>query len=158
MIWKRLDFSRPDFPLAICDKDMKGREKVLALTTARLMYSRTSDLPDCSRLSMMSVNGDADSFWFRSFEMRSRLCVRRCCRFIGAMLGSEVCLDRSFQTHAILMSSCFSRYLLASMTSHNVDAVGAFYYVQVMMLKSGDVRWIMVEFRYGGAACSNVVW
>ena len=39
-----------------------NREKVLALTTARLMYSRIKGLPDCSRLSIIKVNGDAASF------------------------------------------------------------------------------------------------
>lgn len=52
-------------------------------TIARLVNSLTSGFPDCSRSSIMSVNGDVASLWFNNFDTSSKLCVRRCCRFNG---------------------------------------------------------------------------
>jgi hypothetical protein len=58
------------------------------LTVARRMYSLSTGLPDCSKLSTIRVNGDTFSRCDSSFEISSKLCVRRCCIVVGAMLKS----------------------------------------------------------------------
>jgi hypothetical protein len=58
------------------------------LTVARRMYSLSTGFPDCSKLSTTRVNGDTFSRCDSSFEISSKLCVRRCCIVVGAMLKS----------------------------------------------------------------------
>lgn len=54
-------------------------------TFARLMYSFRSGVAGCSKESKTSVRGDAVSRKLRSFEIKSKLCVRLCERLIGAI-------------------------------------------------------------------------
>ena len=55
----------------------------------RRRYSLSSGLAGCSRVSRMSVSGEAWSRWLRSLEIRRRLCVRRWDRSCGAMASGD---------------------------------------------------------------------
>lgn len=58
------------------------------LTVARRVYSLSTGFPDCSKLSTTRVNGETFSRCDSSFEISSKLWVRRCCIVVGAMLKS----------------------------------------------------------------------
>jgi hypothetical protein len=49
------------------------------------MYSFRSGVAGCSKESKTSVSGDAVSRKLKSFEIKSKLCVRLCERLIGAI-------------------------------------------------------------------------
>ena len=66
------------------------------VTVARRIYSLSTGFPDCSRLSTIKVNGDTFSRCDSSFEINSKLWVRRCCIVVGAMLKSFYQLKRCF--------------------------------------------------------------
>ena len=77
-------------------------KNIRRLTVARRMYSLSTGFPDCSKLSTSKVNGDTFSRCDSSFEMSSKLCVRRCCIVVGAILKSfyrsNLLLADQFQT------------------------------------------------------------
>lgn len=56
-------------------------------TFARLIYSFRSGVAGCSKESKTSVRGDAVSRKLKSFEIKSKLCVRLCERLIGAIFS-----------------------------------------------------------------------
>lgn len=58
------------------------------LTVARRIYSLSTGFPDCSKLSTIRVKGDTFSRCDNNLEINSRLCVRRCCNVVGAIMKS----------------------------------------------------------------------
>lgn len=90
------------------------------LTVARLIYSLSTGFPDCSKLSTIKVKGETCSRCDNSFEINSKLCVRRCCNVVGAML-------KSFYDSGLLLYDHFC-----------TQAVGIFF---VSLMVSGWMLW-----------------
>lgn len=63
----------------------------IRITLALLIYSLNNGLPDCSKVSTISVKGDVVSLWLSSFDISSKLCVRRCWRLRETMLSTNKC-------------------------------------------------------------------
>ena len=87
-----------------------------ALTLARRMCSARRCLPECSRESSRSVNGDVRSCRDRSREMSNRLCVLRWEAFLVAMAGGP----RLYNT---LSTVCQSRDDVTSFYARGQDRV-----------------------------------